>query len=175
MSVEQSVSRASRIRVVRESERESLWFLGDNVQIVVDSADTEGRLVMAVHHAAASSQPPLHEHDNEDEIFFILQGEIKFWSVDTVVNAGVGDCVLLPKDVPHTFQVSPNSEAKWLVILTPGGFDRFFRAVGTPAGYPGPQRDWSMDDETAKRLETAAAECGIRLLGPPGTLPEPTV
>ena len=173
MSIEATVTPSNRIKVVRESERESLWFLGDNVQLIVDSKDTEGRLVMAVHHAAASSQPPLHEHDSEDEIFFILQGEIKFWSEDTIVNAGVGDCVLLPKDVPHTFQVSPNSEAKWLVILTPGGFDRFFRAVGTPAGYPGPERGWSMDDDTAQRLEKAAVECGIRLLGPPGTLPEP--
>ncbi|MEV7646939.1 cupin domain-containing protein [Arthrobacter sp. NPDC089319] len=172
MSIEASAPTTNRIKVVRESERESLWFLGDNVQLIVDSDDTEGRLVMAVHHAAASSQPPLHEHDSEDEIFFILQGEIKFWSEDTVANAGVGDCVLLPKDVPHTFQVSPNSEAKWLVILSPGGFDRFFRAVGTPAGYPGPQRGWSMDRDTEKRLGQAAADCGIRLLGPPGTLPE---
>ena len=174
MSNEALVSQAERIKVVRESERESLWFLGDNVQLIVDSTDTEGRLVMAVHHAAASSQPPLHEHDNEDEIFFILQGEIKFWTEDMVVNAGAGDCVLLPKDVPHTFQVSPNSEAKWLVILTPGGFDRFFRAVGTPAQYPGPQPGWTMDEETASRLEKASVECGIRLLGPPGTLPIPS-
>lgn len=141
--------------------------------MLIDGSDTEGRMVMAYQHARASSQPPLHEHDNEDEIFFILQGEIKFWTADTVVTLSAGDCILLPKDEPHTFQVSPNSEAKWLVIMTPGGFDTFYRAVGTPAQYPGPPRDWSMDSETEERLETAASACGIKLLGPPGTLPEP--
>ena len=60
------------------------------------------------------------------------------------------------------------------MILTPGGFDRFFRAVGRPAGYPGPEQGWEMDAETEERLNAAAEECGIKLLGPPGTLPEPT-
>lgn len=173
MSEKLSTAEPNRIKVVRESERESLWFLGDNVQIIVDGSDTEDRLVVAFYHARASSQPPLHEHDNEDEIFFVLEGEIKFWSADTVVNISAGDCILLPKDLPHTFQVSPNSEAKWLVLLTPGGFDRFYRAVGTPAEYPGPQQGWSMDSKTEERLGAAAAMCGIKLLGPPGTLPEP--
>lgn len=160
-----------RIKVVRETERESLWFLGDNVQWILTGAETEGRLTLGLHHARPASQPPLHEHDGEDEIFFLLEGQITFWSIGTEVVLTAGDCILLPKDVPHTFQVSPDREAKWLVILAPGGFEDFVRAASRPAEYPGPEKGWEMDDATEKKLVEAAAVAGITLLGPPGARP----
>jgi hypothetical protein len=113
----------------------------------------------------------LHEHDGEDEIFYVLEGEISFWAADTQVTLGPGDCILMPKDVPHIFRVSPDSEAKWLVMSAPGGLDDFFRAVSVPAEYAGPQKGWKMDEATERRLEDACDRFGITLIAPPGARP----
>ncbi|WP_417221304.1 cupin domain-containing protein [Arthrobacter sp.] len=160
-----------RLQIVRVQDRENLWFLGDLIQPIITTEMTDGRFMMALTHSKAGSEPPLHEHDGEDEIFYILTGTIEFWSGDGHAVLGPGDCILMPKDVPHIFRVSPDAEATWLVMSAPGGLDDFFRAVSVPAGYPGPQQDWQMDEETEARLEAACRQFGITLIGPPGTLP----
>jgi len=167
----ETTSPESRIFVIRESERENLWFLGDLIQPIITTQMTQGLFQMALTHSKVGSEPPLHEHVGEDEIFYILEGRISFWSAGASVTLRPGDCILMPKDVPHIFQVDRNSEAKWLVMSAPGGLDEFFRAVAVPAGYAAPQAGWEMDEATEKRLEEACHRFGITLLGPPGTRP----
>jgi mannose-6-phosphate isomerase-like protein (cupin superfamily) len=162
----------NRIAVIRETERENLWFLGDLIQPIITTQMTQGRFMMALTHSKAGSEPPLHEHAGEDEIFYILEGRISFWAADTSVTLGPGDCILMPKEVPHIFQVDPQSEAKWLVMSAPGGLDDFFRAVAIPADYPAPQKGWRMDHATEERLENACQRFSITLLAPPGHRPE---
>ncbi len=162
---------SDRVCVIRRDERESIWFMGDLIQPIVTSEMTDGRLMMALTHSKPGSEPPLHEHSAEDEIFFILEGEMSFWAGDTAVRLGAGDCILMPKDVPHIFRAAPDQEVKWLVLTAPGGLEKFFRAVSVPAEYPGPQVGWEMDAQTEERLEKAAKEFGIRIIAPPGTRP----
>lgn len=46
--------------------------------------------------------------------------------------ARAGDCVFLPRGVPHTYKVlSPT--ARWLTLVTPAGFEEFFFEFGEPA------------------------------------------
>lgn len=171
---ETTTTTASRVAVIRESERESLWFLGDLIQPIITSEMTRGLFQMSLTHSKAGSEPPLHEHNGEDEIFYLLEGQISFWAADVAVTLNAGDCILLPKDVPHIFKVSPEAEAKWLVMSAPSGLEQFFRAVAIPAEYTGPQAGWAMDDETEQRLEAAAEEFNIKIIAPPGTRPNTT-
>lgn len=167
----EAVDQASRVFVVREAERENLWFLGDLIQPIITSRMTEGRFQMALTHSKAGSEPPLHEHGGEDEIFYVLEGKISFWAADRTCVLGAGDCILMPRDVPHIFQADRDTGAKWLVLSAPGGLDDFFRAVAVPAEYPAPQKGWSMDHATEKRLEDACKRFDISILAPPGTRP----
>lgn len=165
-SVVKPETATNRVSVVRAEERENLWFLGDLIQPIITTEMTQGRFQMALTHAKASSEPPLHEHDAEDEIFYILEGHVSFWAGGEHVVLGPHDCILMPKDVPHIFQASKNVEAKWLVLSAPGGLDEFFRDVAIPAEYPGPQRGWRMDAETEERLDKACVKHKITLLDP---------
>lgn len=73
--------------------------------------------------------------------------------------------VLLPRDVPHGFQVSADGPARALVMVAPGGFDEFVAALGEPAGaltLPEPS-----EPDVAKVIALAAAH-GIHILPPPG-------
>jgi quercetin dioxygenase-like cupin family protein len=70
-------------------------------------------------------EPPLHVHKNEDEWFYVLDGEVTFHVGNENYRASVGGFVSFPRGIPHTFTVeSPN--ARFLVMNTPGGFEHMF-------------------------------------------------
>lgn len=166
-----TLEEARRIKVIRKEQRESIWFLGDNVQIILDGSHTEGRLFLAYQHLKAGATPPLHDHALEDEMMFLLEGHVTFWSVGLEVTLGPGDSILLPKEVPHTLKVSEEADAKWILMNAPAGFERFLRDVSEPAEYEGPKRDWAMDEETARKLGEAAVRAKINIIAPPGAKP----
>lgn len=162
------------VHLVRANQRKSIWFLGDLVQPLVSGAETRDGLYIAYYQAAPSSQPPLHEHDDDDEMFFIMDGEITFWAEgEEKFVGGAGDFVVLPKNRPHTFQASPDHGATWLLILSPSSsFEKVINAVSEPAEYEGPKEGWEIDAETVEILNKITPAGGVKLLGAPGDLPQ---
>ncbi|WP_051792492.1 cupin domain-containing protein [Amycolatopsis jejuensis] len=168
---EETLVKAKRVQHIRKADRDSLWFLGDNVQIIFDASHTEGKLLLAWQQMAPGATPPLHEHAVEDEMFFVLEGSITYWSVGREFTAGPGDAVLLPVGVPHTLQADPEVGATFLLLTSPTGFEDFLREVSEPAEYDGPKRGWQMDEETARKLTAAAGKAQINIIAPPGVRP----
>jgi hypothetical protein len=79
--------------------------------------------------------------------------------------AGAGAVAFLPRQLPHAFVVS-SSEARFLTLHTPAGFDRFVLAAGTTADTAAaPLVDELPPDPMA--LAAIAASYGIEILGPP--------
>ena len=96
-----------------------------------------------------------------------------FWAADFKATLGPGDFILLPRNVPHTYQVAPDREARWLWILAPSGFEEFVEELSIPAE----SRTLAPTDnppipDFEQRVEEAAAKQHITMLGPPGALPE---
>ena len=75
---------------------------------------------------------PPHYHKLEDESFYLLEGEIEFHVGDKKFRAVAGQLVVLPKNVPHHFDLISET-AKALLLITPGGFEVFFKEFGQPA------------------------------------------
>ncbi len=73
--------------------------------------------------------PPLHVHRNEDEVFRIIEGRYRARVGEETFEAGTGDTLLFPRRVPHTFVKTGEGLGRVLVILQPGGFERFFLDV----------------------------------------------
>ncbi len=70
-------------------------------------------------------EPPLHVHKNEDEWFYVLEGEVTFHVGGENHTGGAGAFVFFPRGIPHTFTVESRS-ARFLLMNTPGGFERMF-------------------------------------------------
>src|SRR6185436_12201735 len=70
-------------------------------------------------------EPPLHVHKNEDEWFYILEGEMSFHVGGETHKGTAGAFVSFPRGIPHTFTVESPS-ARFLLMNTPGGFERMF-------------------------------------------------
>ena len=108
---------------------------------------------------------PLHVHHNENEWFYVLEGELTIWVAGKTIVAGPGAFAYGPRDVPHTFVVS-SEEARFLLVCDPAGFEGFIRALATPAAAPEiPPASAPPEMETVLH---AAADYGLEIVGPPG-------
>jgi quercetin dioxygenase-like cupin family protein len=70
-------------------------------------------------------EPPLHVHKNEDEWFYLFEGEMTFHVGGETYHGGPGAFVCFPRGIPHTFTVE-TPVARFLLINTPGGFEQMF-------------------------------------------------
>jgi len=152
------------------AHHEHLWFLDTLVSFPVAHADgADGMSVMESRKPYGES-PPLHVHHAEDELFHVLEGELRVRIGESDVRVRAGETVLAPQGVPHTYRVESPEGATTLVMTTKGGFEGMVRAVARPAERPElPESSGPPTEEQVAALAEAAAANGIELLGPPLT------
>lgn len=102
----------------------------------IDSADTQGRFSV-VHHPIAprSLVAPLHRHHREDEYSFVLTGKLGALLGDNVVMAGPGSWVFKPREQWHTFWNAGDTPCEIIEVISPGGFEDFFRELADAWGH----------------------------------------
>jgi quercetin dioxygenase-like cupin family protein len=71
---------------------------------------------------------PRHTHTREDESIYLFSGLLEAECVGEEFEAGPGSFVFLPRQRPHTFR-SVGGTARGLLIITPGGLERYFDAL----------------------------------------------
>jgi mannose-6-phosphate isomerase-like protein (cupin superfamily) len=147
-----------------------LWFL--NTEVIIRVSETEGgdRISVLDHRAAFGDSPPLHRHIDEDEIFHIISGTVRFVVDGKELTAGPGDTVRGPKNIPHTYRVESSDGARMLTITGRQQFEHFVRALGrqpTREGLPGPSGPPTA--QQAEALAEAARTYRIEIMGPPLT------
>ena len=98
---------------------------GSRAEIAVDGAQSGGDYAVVRYSVKPGDEPPLHTHSREDEMVFVVDGEITAIVGDTNVDVGPGAFAALPRDVPHTIRVKSES-ATLLLTLVPAGLERFF-------------------------------------------------
>ena len=147
---------------------EQLWFLDTLVTVRASHSEARDGISVLERLAPHGEWPPLHVHETEDEIFFVLEGELRVVAGDADVRIGAGETILGPQGVPHTYRVESPEGARWLVITSGGNFEGFVRAVSRPAEaseLPAPQGPHTPDQ--ADELAAAARKHAIEFVGPP--------
>src|SRR5436190_19186775 len=91
---------------LRQGEGESLWFLGVLATIKASSETTEGRVAVIEHLAPQGAGSPLHVHRNEDEWFYVTEGQLSCWVGGQLIEAPAGAFVYGPRGVPAAFTVT---------------------------------------------------------------------
>ena len=103
------------------------------------SAETTGG-AFALFEEAEPVDTPLHVHDNEDELFYVLEGEHVFQVGGEEHRAGPGQAVFAPRGVPHSQRRVVPRTGRVLALTSPAGLEGFFRelAGAERAGELGP-------------------------------------
>lgn len=111
--------------------------------------------------------PPLHVHEDEDEMMIVLDGEIVFRSGDREQIGVSGSTVYLPRGVPHSFQVLSESARFTTVTASTEGaprFGRFVAELGEELSEPVTPEPVEIDPGA---VAESGARHGVTILGPP--------
>jgi quercetin dioxygenase-like cupin family protein len=69
--------------------------------------------------------PPLHRHAF-DETFYVLAGELTFQVGEALLTGRAGQCACVPGDAVHTVANLSDAPARYLLAITPAGFEHYF-------------------------------------------------
>jgi mannose-6-phosphate isomerase-like protein (cupin superfamily) len=94
-----------------------------NVEFLARTADTP-RFNFGIIEIAPGRELEQHVHDEEDDSFYILEGEMTFLFGDESAAAPPGTFVLAPPGVVHGFRNDGKEPVRMLTIHAPAGFDR---------------------------------------------------
>lgn len=132
----------NRVEVIKPQDGTPLNVLGAPVLL---KSMGEDRMFIADHPLPPGYAVPPHVHDDEDELFYILEGELLLVSDDGEATAGPGSFVHLPRGVKHGFANVTEKPTRMLAFTTPSGnLGRLFvdldRLAREEPGQPSPQR-----------------------------------
>lgn len=150
-------------QLVARDEGDHFHFLDNLYTAKVTGAQSAGVLSAMEFLAPRGFGPPLHRHDVEDELFYIVDGEIWFSCGDDEAVHRSGATVWLPRDLPHQFQVRSDT-ARVFQVTTPAQFERFVAALGRPVPEPVLPEPEEVDPG---HVAEVCARFGIEVLGPP--------
>jgi mannose-6-phosphate isomerase-like protein (cupin superfamily) len=113
---------------------------GDVTILIRASADATGGAFAVLEEVPPLVDTPLHVHANEDELFYPLEGEHVVHVGDEEFEVGPGGVVFAPRGVPHSQRRVVPGEGRLLIVMSPPGFEGFFRelAAAEAAGTLGP-------------------------------------
>lgn len=124
--------------VVHNGEGRNFNLLGHSITTVFSKQTTEGAYyVFEVVTPPGLGLPP-HVHDREDELIYVVEGELEIMLGGEKFIAKAGDNVFLPKHVAHAFQNAGSKAARAIFTVVPGGnFEEFFDELAAlPPGEP---------------------------------------
>ena len=106
-------------------------FLGSiGVRFMIDGLEAGQRFSLVEHPMGPRAlAAPLHKHTREDEYSFVLEGQVGALLGDEVVIGKPGDLIFKPRDQWHTFWNAGDTPARLLEIISPAGFEEFFREL----------------------------------------------
>ena len=103
-------------------EKGAQWFLGCQVWPRATSAQTGCALGLIEQIVPPGFGSPYHVHHNEDESFYLLEGEIRFFSEGTSWVLGKGGFAFLPRGIAHGFRTEGNVPSRSLIPAAVAGF-----------------------------------------------------
>jgi quercetin dioxygenase-like cupin family protein len=136
---------------------------GGPLTFKVRHEQSNGSLTAFENIIAPTDGPPLHTHANEDEAWYVLEGELRFKLGDQISLAPAGSFVFVPRRTPHCFQNIGSGPARILVLFTPAGMEAFFErfaALGEGESIPA-------------AFHRIGAEVGMNVVGPPLAISDP--
>ena len=117
---------------VARDEGEARWWGGGLAVIKATAAATGGQMTIVEVTEPPGTEAPLHVHHNEDEAFWVLEGDVTFEIGRTTFEAHAGDYAFGPRHIAHRYTVG-GAGCRMLFILTPGGFEDLVTAMSEPA------------------------------------------
>ena len=127
------------------------------IDIKVATLDTDGGLSVAEITSLHKDGPPRHLHQEQEEWFYVLDGEYVIEVGDERYELGPGDSVLAPRKVAHAWAHVGEGRGRLIAALQPAGeIEAFFDELAKLGSSP--------EREVLQRVFSSH---GVELIGPP--------
>ena len=128
--------------------------------VCLSGEDTGGAYCLLDVGLAPGVGVPRHTHTREDEVYFVLAGELEVTVGEETFVLRAGDTLLAPREIPHKLRNSGSVENRYFLLFSPSGFEEFVMATAVPApdNAPAPTEPLAIAVENVHKL---AASYGI--------------
>ncbi len=130
-------------------------FEGDTFDSKVSTKDTDGDIYVFESKRVKEGGPSHHYHFDQDEWWYVLQGEFLIKIGEVTYHAKTGDSVFGPKMIPHSFAKIGDGEGKLLMFFQPAGkMEECFNKIsqGVTKGMTEEQQDKFREEHGFKRV-----------------------
>jgi quercetin dioxygenase-like cupin family protein len=147
----------------------NVWWKSGRITLKTAGAETGNSFAQVETDDPRGAGVPRHVHHNEDETFYILEGEVTALIGDERIDLGPGDYLFAPREVPHTYVVR-SERARMLATISPAGLEQLFVNLGVPV--TGAEAPTDAVIPPMDELVRLFATYGVEILGPPLSLDE---
>lgn len=147
----------------------SLFYMGSLMSVLASTKQTSGAFSLMEYRSRPGNEPPPHRHLGQDELLYILEGEIEAYTPDLIATIGVGGSLFLPRDQAHAWYVN-SPTLRMLILTVPAGLEEYFAAMASPATsmeLPAGAVTYVLDDPA--HAVAIGQEHGIHILSPEQT------
>ena len=144
------------------------------MRILIDGAGSGGRCCMFEASIPPGDGPPLHRHQREDELFYILEGRFKFsidgreFIAEPPPGGRGGAFICAPCGSIHAFKNIGSEMGRFLITCTPAGIEIPFRAIqSSPPSSPTPSSPATPGLPSMEQIAAELGRHGITFHGPP--------
>jgi quercetin dioxygenase-like cupin family protein len=124
-------------------------------------AETGGRLTAFENVIAPGDGPPLHTHASEDEVFYVVEGDLRFKLGEEIRPTPTRSFVFIPRGTAHCFQNIGSDPARVLVLFNPSGMEGFFEPFS------------ELEEVDLEAFARLGREVGMEIIGPPLAVSDP--
>ena len=106
---------------------------GRNVPVGADRMVVKGgddAFTIVEYLAGGVGGPPLHVHHGNEEVFYVLEGEVDFSCDGVTRRLRAGGVALVPREAVHTFAVAGDGRARWVGLFSPGRYVKLVEELG---------------------------------------------
>jgi quercetin dioxygenase-like cupin family protein len=124
-------------KIVKNEAGRKLNVLGDNQIIKLSAKDTNGQFSLIEQNNNPGTGIPPHVHQNEDEVFHVLSGQVDMTIGEEMTTLNSGDLIFCPRGIPHSYKVVGDQKAKVMLSIFPAGLENMFEELAKlPVGPP---------------------------------------
>ena len=152
----------------------TIKYMGEVITVLAKATETNGRFAFMEVKVRPGLEPPPHIHEREHELFFVLEGAIRFYTPEKTFDVQAGAVGFLPQGKPHTFACLTEEIRAVIIVGATGaetvGMDGYLLAMGEPAhDMIVPDATFAKEVDDPEQAIMVGASWGIRFLTPEDT------
>lgn len=147
------------------ADKPAYWMADHRMTVLIPGEQTNNAYTVLEMLIVPGGGPPPHIHHREDELFYVLDGDITILAGEQTVRARPGTCVHVPAGAVHTFKNEGSRPGRLIIMYAPAGFENYFATVGTPATHDDEMAP-PVTQEALERFQAYAAQFHLEIILP---------